>query len=215
MTFNSCRNRRLGTSDPALASTGQTQREEGSSRSRLQPRSGGAAIRRRDGESCCSRQFIFDRLFTRPADQPRRATSPLSHPVDPSSPPIVKEPTTSRRVSCCEEDSSPHRLESVAGVCPQQIIRSVGVNLQEERRDFLPAPDGENEAALQRFDAGWRSLEEKIGNRGLPNRRLGVACRSPGNVRWKVGTESPVATSRLNRVFPNAGRSHGPGTLAP
>ncbi len=78
--FNSIRNKRLRSSDPALSSPGKPSGR----RFAAEP---SAVIRRRDGESCETRQIKFSRLLTRPADQPRHATSRFSNPVEPSSPP--------------------------------------------------------------------------------------------------------------------------------
>ena len=95
--FNPCRNKRLGTGDPELASPAEAL-----------GRSPGAGpllfLRQRDGDDqhCC-RQLSFGRLFTRPADQPRHATVHFGHPVDPGSPPNRRS---------CERDQSIIRLPS-------------------------------------------------------------------------------------------------------
>lgn len=76
-------NRRLGSSQPELASSKRT----------LGPKSTCEApslFRQRGGEKeCCCWHLVFGLLFTRPADQPRHATSVFSNPVDPGSPPFV------------------------------------------------------------------------------------------------------------------------------
>jgi hypothetical protein len=69
--FNPSRNRRLGSSDPALASPAASRGRKRGARPLL-------FFRQRDGDhqhSCW--QLKFGRLFTRPADQPRHATSHL------------------------------------------------------------------------------------------------------------------------------------------
>ena len=83
--FNPNLNRRFGTGDPALASTG------GASGRRPTTRPLGSAVRQPYGERVSSRHLSFGRLLTWPADQPRHATRHISNPVDPSSPPIGKD----------------------------------------------------------------------------------------------------------------------------
>jgi hypothetical protein len=78
--FNSSRNKRLGSSDPELASpVGSLGRR---------PVAGPwLFLRQPYGDQQCCWQLSFGRLFTRPADQPRHATVHFRHPVDPGSPP--------------------------------------------------------------------------------------------------------------------------------
>ncbi len=86
--FNSIRNRRLESSDPALSSPDVPSGRRPVAKPLLR-------IRQRDGESFETRQIKFSRLFTRPADQPRHATSHFGHPVDPGSPPLGEDHTQS------------------------------------------------------------------------------------------------------------------------
>jgi hypothetical protein len=74
-------NRRLSSGQPELASPNKT----------LGPKSccGAPSLfrQRGGGFECCCWHLKFGLLFTRPADQPRHATSVFSNPVDPGSPP--------------------------------------------------------------------------------------------------------------------------------
>ena len=65
--FNPCRNRRLGTDDPALASSGGASGRRPAAKPFL-------PLRQPYGERESSRHLKFGRLFTRPVDQPRHAT---------------------------------------------------------------------------------------------------------------------------------------------
>ena len=87
--FNPCRNKRLGTGDPELASPAEALGRSPGARPLL-------FLRQRDGDQHCCWQLSFGRLFTRPADQPRHATVHFGHPVDPGSPPNRRS---------CERDS--------------------------------------------------------------------------------------------------------------
>ena len=78
--FNPSRNRRLGSDDPALASSGEASGRRPATKPFL-------LLRQPYGERESSRQIKFGPLFTRPADQPRHATIHFSNPVDPGSPP--------------------------------------------------------------------------------------------------------------------------------
>lgn len=93
--FNSSRNRRLGSSDPALASSGGTSGRRPATKPFL------PIVRQPYGERESSRQIKFGLLFTRPADQPRHATSHVSNPVDPGSPPVCERaiPALGRRAA--------------------------------------------------------------------------------------------------------------------
>jgi hypothetical protein len=81
--FSPIRNRRLESGDPALSSPDVPSGRRPVAKPLL-------LIRQRDGESFETRQIKFGRLLTRPADQPRHATSHFGHPVDPGSPPKGK-----------------------------------------------------------------------------------------------------------------------------
>jgi hypothetical protein len=87
--FNPSRNRRLGSSDPALASPAASRGRKRGARPLL-------FFRQRDGVQHCCWQVTFGRLLTRPADQPRHATSHFSHPVDPGSPPKLPKTNCGR-----------------------------------------------------------------------------------------------------------------------
>ena len=78
--FNPSCNRRLGSGDPTLSSPAAPRGQRCGARPLL-------FFRQRDGDQRYCWQVKFGRLFTRPADQPRHATSHLRHPVDPGSPP--------------------------------------------------------------------------------------------------------------------------------
>jgi hypothetical protein len=78
--FNPSRNGRLGSDDPALASSGEASGRRPATKPFL-------LLRQPYGERESSRQINFGPLFTRPADQPRHATIHVSNPVDPGSPP--------------------------------------------------------------------------------------------------------------------------------
>ena len=83
--FNPSRNKRLGSGDPELSSPAGSLGRRPGARPLLW-------FRQRDGtahQRCW--QLSFGRLFTRPADQPRHATSRFGHPVDPGSPPIIQK----------------------------------------------------------------------------------------------------------------------------
>ena len=82
--FNPSRNRRLGSNDPALSSSDRSSGRRPVTKPFL-------LLRQPYGERESSRQINFGPLFTRPADQPRHATRHVSNPVDPSSPPVIKE----------------------------------------------------------------------------------------------------------------------------
>lgn len=78
--INPSRNRWLDSSEPALSSPGEASGRRLAAEPFL-------LLRQPYGERESSRQLSFGRLFTRPADQPRHATSHLGNPVDPGSPP--------------------------------------------------------------------------------------------------------------------------------
>ena len=99
--FSPGRNGRLGSDDPALASSG------GAS-GRRPVNEAVSALRQPYGERESSRQINFGPLFTRPADQPRHATIHVSNPVDPGSPPIVKDQGKMTRISQNAVTSSPY-----------------------------------------------------------------------------------------------------------
>ncbi len=83
--FSQGLNRRFDPDDPALTSSG----EASGRRPAAKPL--GSAVRQPYGERVSSQHLNFGPLLTWPADQPRHATRHFSNPVDPGSPPIVKE----------------------------------------------------------------------------------------------------------------------------
>jgi hypothetical protein len=133
--FNPSRNGRLGSDDPALASSGEA--------SGRRPATKPFLLKQPYGERESSRQINFGPLFTRPADQPRHATIHVSNPVDPGSPPIVKE---RRRNGLCK--TNPLRHNSLSQLSLRRAGSQPRSRPQSSGRSRIRRLDGSHSSRL-------------------------------------------------------------------
>jgi hypothetical protein len=208
--FSPSRNRRLSSSDPALASSGVPSGRRHAAMPWL-------LFRQRDGNQRCRWQLSFGPLFTRPADQPRHATEHIRNPVDPGSPPKLSMKLNALSIETLSLCTLP--------VCGQGDAVGKARGRDRRKKPLVADRPGDPEPETSQLPS-WRTIREfrmvgacrraNVGTTrsvedGIPTRERGnennrvVDCRNDPPARRNRSRRgaSGTASPRGERIIPS------------